>query len=86
MCYSANEVPYWILKLEDTYMVTYTCDVLNETSGTCDHGSAYIWSRSSTLSDDKLQQAYGIAEEACLDKMDFVDVQQENGENMIFIE
>ena len=67
-------------------MVTYTCDVLNEISGTCDHVSANIWSRSSTLSDDKLQQAYGIAEEACLDKMDFVDISQENGTNMIIIE
>ena len=73
-------------------MVTYTCDVMNETSGVCAKASAYIWSRQRPLPAEKqdaayteawgamLEDAYASAGRACLEEGDFTQQTHDNGD------
>ena len=65
--------------MNDNFLVVYACDIIDEDSGVCDKSSGNIWSRESTLSDDKLAEAYAAAAKACMKKNDFIDTPQDEG-------
>ena len=65
--------------MNDAFMVAYTCDVIREDTRVCEKDSGHIWSHENTLPGDKLDEAYAIAVDACLNKNEFTHTTHNKG-------